>query len=385
MVKISEKVEASLMLASYFETLGFKNGMWEFNYDIKTDTMRTFSSIWNTMHHHYLVLGGPSHINITDWNASDDTLLLLATSEAVVKGGGEENYRQAYIDIYDLLVDAKRFSGINTIETLKMVKRGETIDTLPVKTVMGGNGAAMRTGPIGLVWYKNIEKVIEESIIASRLTHNYYMGFLGGMVTALFTAWATANIPPWKWVDELIKLYNDKVIHKYYPKTKDHNIEDLDDYMSYWKRYRETRIPKLKYKNTLENFIYPENRIEYLMSYYPDPKIKAMVIRGQNLRDLNINMSNLGKSGIDCCIIALDCLLLSLFTPNSKTVDLDRVEYSLETFMTLVSIHPGDNDTTGSIGGTWFGALNGYSSFDKNRIKELEFYEELKKVSNKLI
>ena len=32
--------------------------------------------------------------------------------------------------------------------------------------------------------------------------------------------------------------------------------------------------------------------------------------------------------------------------------------------MSLVCIHPGDNDTTGAIGGTWFGALNGYSNFN---------------------
>jgi ADP-ribosylglycohydrolase len=70
---------------------------------------------------------------------------------------------------------------------------------------MGGNGAAIRTGPIGLKWYKNIEKVIEESICASRLTHNYYLGFLGGMVVALFTAWAINGIPAWKWTEELIK------------------------------------------------------------------------------------------------------------------------------------------------------------------------------------
>jgi hypothetical protein len=68
---------------------------------------------------------------------------------------------------------------------------------------------------------------------------------------------------------------------------------------------------------------------------------------------------------------------MSMISPNMKELDLNNFIYSLDTFIMLVCIHPGDNDTTGAIGGTWFGALNGYSTFDKKRIKELEFYDEL--------
>ena len=34
MVEINEKIEASLMISSYLETIGFNNGQWEFNYKI---------------------------------------------------------------------------------------------------------------------------------------------------------------------------------------------------------------------------------------------------------------------------------------------------------------------------------------------------------------
>ena len=121
-------------------------------------------------------------------------------------------------------------------------------------------------------WYKNIEKVIEESICASRLTHNYYLGFLGGMVVALFTAWAINGIPAWKWTEELIKLYTNKTIHKYFPENQE--LEGLDEFIGYWKRYQETRISKLKYKNSLDTFIYPTDRTEYLMGFYPNQKVK---------------------------------------------------------------------------------------------------------------
>lgn len=382
MVKISEKIEASIMLGSYFETLGYKNGSWEFNYQSKTDSFSKYMEIWTYLLHHYLILGGPNSINLKDWNSSDDTILIIGTGEAVIKGGGEDNYKKELIDSFDLLLDEKRASGINTIDTIKLLKRGATIKSLPSNSNMGGNGAAIRTGPIGLKWYKNIEKVIEESICASRLTHNYYLGFLGGMVVALFTAWAINGIEPWKWPEELIQLYSNKTIHKYFPENQE--LEGLDEFMGYWKRYQETRISKLKYKNSLDTFIYPTDRTEYLMGFYPNPKVKSMVLSGQSLKKLTWDWNRLGGTGLDSCIYALDCLLMSMQTPNSKLIDLDRIEYSWDTFMTLVSIHPGDSDSTGAIGGTWFGALNGYGGFDKERAKELEFYKELKKVSIKL-
>jgi ADP-ribosylarginine hydrolase len=388
MVKNTEKIEASLMLGSYFETLGYKNGSWEFNYQSKTDSFTKFMEIWTYLLHHYLILGGSNYINIKDWNSSDDTILILATAKAVVNGGGEDNYKKEYVDSFDLLLDEKRASGINTIDTIKLLKRGATLKSLPSNSNMGGNGAAIRTGPIGLKWYKNIEKIIEESICASRLTHNYYLGFLGGMVVALFTGFAMNNIPAWKWTEELIKLYTNKTIHKFLPgyseSSNNQDLEGLDEFMGYWKRYQETRISKLKYKNSLDTFVYPTDRTEYLMGFYPNPKVKSMVLSGQSLKKLSWDWNRLGGTGLDSCIYALDCLLMSMQTPNSKLIDLDNVEYSWDSFMTLVSIHPGDSDSTGAIGGTWFGALNGFGGFDKGRVEQLEFYKELKKVSDKI-
>jgi ADP-ribosylglycohydrolase len=339
--------------------------------------------MWSNLLHNYFILGGPTHINIKDWNASDDTILIIATAQAIINGGGEDAYKKEYIDFLDLLIDQKRLSGNNTINTIKLLKRGYTINTLPSNSNMGGNGAAIRTSPIGLFWYKNYEKVIEESICASRLTHNYYLGFLGGMVVALFTAFAMNDIPSWEWANELIKLYDNNIITKYYPENQ--NLEDLNEYMSYWKRYQETRIKKLKYKNSLDNFIYPGDRIEYLMGFFPNKKIKSMVLSGQSLKTLDWNWSKIGGTGLDACIYAYDCLLMCIQTPNSKIIDFDNIIYSWESFMTLVCIHPGDSDSTGAIGGAWFGALNGFGNFDKEKIKNLEFYKELKKVSDKLL
>jgi ADP-ribosylglycohydrolase len=381
-----DKIEASLMLSSYFETVGFKNGQWEFNYQIVSNTFEKYMAMWNILLHHYLILGGATSINIKDWYASDDTILIIATAKAVIKNGGIDNYIDEYVNSYDLLVDAERASGNTTLKSIKLLKNKNKILN---DNSMYGNGAAIRTSPIGLKWYNDIEKVIDESINASRVTHNYYLGYLGGMVSALFTAFAMKNIPAWKWIDELLILYNNKTIEKYYP--KDHDLNDLNEFIGYWKKYNETRISKLKYKNSLKFFILPDERAEYLAGFYPSEIIKKMTLQSKSIKDLKWWWHQLGSTGLDACIYALDCLLLCMQTPNSKDFDLNNIEYSWENFLTLVAIHPGDSDSTAAIGGAWFGALNGYGKtengcgFNKKRLEQLEFYKELLELSIKLI
>ena len=332
------KNKASILFASYFETLGFKNGEWEFNYNIKINDLNSYINISNLMLNEFIILGGPYNISLKDWYSSDDTILIIATYKACLKGGGIDNYKKEYIKVFNILKDGYRAPGITTLESIRKLMTNEK---LKISKKMGGNGAAMRTGPIGLIFHKNIEKVIEESIIASKLTHNYYIGFLSGMVTALFTAYAINNISKFKWVDKLIELYNKGVLYKYHD-----NKEEVDDYMSYWKKYQEFRVEKFNLFDV--NILNFNERITFLSTFYPNN---------------NNIFENMTKSGLDCCIYAYDCLLITS---------------DLYTFMTLVCIHPGDNDTTGAIGGTWYGALYGFDNFDIKRFKELEFFNILK-------
>jgi len=389
---MDEKIEASLMLASYFETLGFKNGLWEFNYNHNVLTFDNYNFIWSTMLYQFTVLGGSSNINIKNWNSSDDTILILATANAILilatananlilatsnalisMEDIQDKYIKQYIESYDLLNNEKRISGTNTLFMINLLKKGYKLNNLPSKSNMGGNGAAMRTGPIGLYYHRDYDRVIEESMIASRLTHNYYLGFMGGVITALFTAFAINNIPPWKWIDELFKLYD--IIKKYYPKN--HKMSYLEEYMDYWKKYNESVVKKIKHKNELDMFLYPKFRISYLLTYHPN-------YNQETIDTLKFDWSKIGATGLDVCIYAYDCLLLSMYTPNENLLNFDNIKYNINTFMSLVCIHPGDNDTTAAIGGTWYGALNGYDNFDKSRLLELEFYESLKKVSKLL-
>ena len=343
-MSINNKIHASILFSSYFETLGFKNGEWEFNYNKKCTDLNSYGIISNLMLNHFYILGGPTCINLEKWYSSDDTILILATYKACLSGGGVNNYKNEYIKVFDLLKDGKRAPGIITLESIRLLKTGSKIEK---KKNMGGTGAAMRTSPIGLFFYNDIEKVIKESIEASKLTHNYYIGFLGGMITALFTAYAINNISKFEWINKLLELYDTGILYKY------HDSAEVDDFINYWKKYKEIRLNKFSLlQKSIINF---NERINFLSSFFPN-------------NDPNINIfSNMTNSGLDCCIYAYDCLLITS---------------DLHSFMTLVCIHPGDNDTTGAIGGSWYGALNGFSNFNTERFKELEFYNEIKPLLN---
>jgi ADP-ribosylglycohydrolase len=62
---------------------------------------------------------------------------------------------------------------------------------------------------------------------------------------------------------------------------------------------------------------------------------------------------------------------------NNLEVDLIDYEYSWESIIFFGCLHIGDSDSTGAILGAWYGAINGYNGFDKNKMLDLEFYNEL--------
>jgi ADP-ribosylarginine hydrolase len=352
-------IEAGFVIASYLDTLGFKNGSWEFNYDKTLNNIDITVKIWLRMIHEFLLLGG-NNINISKWNASDDTIMMIATAKALIDN--DIDYKKAYLECFDELLKDKRSSGLTVKNSLYLLQKNQPIPNL---SSMGGNGCAMRTMSIGIKWHDE-KKIIQEALIASRLTHNYYIGYMGGVVSALFSSYAYNKIKPWLWVDKLLDLYNNNILHECFP--KEHPIEQLDNFIDYWKRYNEERLTKIKYKSSVRIFNSTEEKLESLLKYNPSKKK---------------SYSNLGITGIDSCIYAYDCLLSSMTTPNSDILDFNNIIYSWDSFMINVAIHPGDNDTTGCIGGFWYGLLLGYHGINTKTIKQLEYYNELVDIAKK--
>ena len=213
---MNDNIKALLIFGSYLDTLGFYNGNWEFNFNNKPVTLKEAMLVQNEIVNNYYSLGG-NKINISKWNASDDTIMMIATKVACDKNGTIDNFKNEYLNILDKLKDSKRASGYTTIKSLELLKINKRIK---YNKLMGGNGAAMRTAYIGIKYKNNLDDLIKKSISSSRLTHNYPLGFLGGLVTALFTSYAIKNINPFD---------NGSAIHTDIMKTQELK-QALDEY-----------------------------------------------------------------------------------------------------------------------------------------------------------
>jgi len=377
----TNKIESAIMIASYLDTIGFKNGQWEFNYFKNNTTQNIDNAIISnfTIIHHFMSLGGFSKIDITNWKSSDDTLLIIATIKALIDGAEEKDFINRYIEIYNELLKEERMSGYQTkksIDYLKKITTKNQISYLNMITFdknMGGNGAAIRTGPIGIYYSKNLDKLISTSIICSRLTHNIPIGYLGGLLSALFTSYAYNNIHPLLWIDKLLELIKNKKIINYINSTDIGNKHDkeINQYFSYWFKYKETRFNDIITFRGKSQFIFPNERFIALSEYVIDYN--------------NCGKFNFGCSGLDSIIYTYDCLLMSIIPNEKLEIDIKNSNYNSELFLFLTALHIGDSDSTGAIGGFWYGALIDFNGFDINKIKKIEYYQELKKLSNNFI
>jgi hypothetical protein len=90
---------------------------------------------------------------------------------------------------------------------------------------------------------------------------------------------------------------------------------------------------------------------------------------------------NIGMTGLESVIIAYDNLLLSTIPDNKNNlnIDINNPEFNWYTLFFNNVFFFGDNDSIGAISGAWYGALLGIDKFPLDKIKELEFYQELKK------
>lgn len=365
---MDEKTKASLVLGSYLDTLGFKNGEWEFNFNKQVNTLKEAMIIQNEIVNNYYSLGG-NMINISNWNASDDTIMMIATKKACeYENYNINNFLNEYVKIYDLLNDNKRASGYTTLKSLEKLKNKKSIN---YDITMGGNGAAMRTSYIGIKYFKEnyINSLIEASIFSSRLTHNYPLAFLGGLVTALFTSYAIRNINPFDWAKMLLELEESGKIDSYIKdKTNIYEkyVKDKNDFFKYWYNYVEKRLPRYQLKS--REILFSADRYDDLLNYTP-----GVGASGKN------DFSKFASTGLGATIVAYDSLLMSISSVSDETNDIKKQKYSWDNLIYYSTLHFGDNDSTGIIAGGWFGALRGFQDI-KNKdyiINQLEFKKEL--------
>lgn len=353
MSNIKERYIACIVLHALGDTIGYKNGDWEFNYFYKNRT--AFSVEYSDdMLYEFIELGGVNQINLKGWNVSDDTLFHMATGNALLHKNFINALIDEFIQVYKEIKkegSIERHAGNRTMTSIhNLINDKKTKwNEIPYQwNKASGSGASMRTSCIGLIYYNNEDKLIETAIEASRLTHNNTIAYLGGLVSALFTAYAINGVSVYKWAYKLVKLLQSDKIDNYIKKTRGYKeyVKEKDIFIDYWRRYIELRFTDKGEFISRKSMRIPSQRSIFYKEHF--------------LKDKTLYPGNLGH---DSVIIAYDAL-----------VDADD---NWEKLIVYSMLHFGDSDTTGCIAASWYGALYGFKNVPQDNIKYLEFKKEL--------
>lgn len=338
---------ASMVLSGVGDAMGYYNGKWEFNYD------------GPSIHQDLERLGGLDKLHLTKekWRVSDDTVMHLATGDALVKFGNktvaEKLYEILAVEYVECMKDMDgRAPGPTTMQATGYLSTRHT-HVLPFNSRGGGCGAAMRAMCIGLRYPKpeDLDDLIAVSVESGRLTHHNPTGYLGALASALFTSYAIQKKSIESWGRELMK--------NVLPKAKDYirKGRDADDNLKAWSYFED------KWNEYLHERQITDGKSE---PFFPqDFDVKA--------RDQFYNKYSFsgwgGASGHDAPMIAYDALL------GSK----DWTDLCLRGML-----HGGDNDSTGAIAGAWFGALYGFKGVPEIHYKDLEYRKRLEKLGKEI-
>ena len=348
MATLVERFAATMVLGAVGDAMGYKNGSWEF--------CRSGVAI----HSEVEKLGGVSALNLTrrDFMVSDDTVLHIATAEALVSEWKDKEtlYRtiaQKYIDgAKDM---GGRAPGFTTLGGINMLRPKEKEGyRIPYTPSGGGCGAAMRSAPIGLRFYRpeQLDDLVEVAVESGRMTHNCPTGYLGSVATALFVSYSIQRRPINSWGKGLMDTL--PVVWKYVEKTGidvQRNKKDWSYFEKGWAAY-------LTERNLMDGVSEPR----FPEKYGPEE-------RDQFYTSVSYDGWG-GASGHDAPMIAYDALL------GAGT--------SWEELCLRGVLHGGDNDSTGIIAGSCWGAMYGFEGVPEVNYKNLEYKDRLVTLGNDL-
>lgn len=361
---LKEKYIALFVLHALGDTIGYKNSIWEFNYNIQNfnDKRQTIEIISE-----FILLGGITNIDLSGWNISDDTLFSYEIAKFIltIKDNMRENNIKKLKDEILLMIknqidlNIERGFGLMTINAIKKWTNTKDERYTNYDNKSGGNGCSMRTLPIGLRYYKDedLDKLIEISITTSRLTHNSPIGFLSGLASAYFVKLAINKIDINIWCQLLIELYESEKVKKYINTENDDIYFDYRSTIRIWKKYlslyfdSENKLNLLKVKQNLLSRLDLFRTFDEIL--YPDNEYNSII----------------GGTGPSSVIMAYSALL-----------DCDKNWEKLTYYSML---HTGDSDTVGAIAGGLYGIMYGFENVPKHLLKNIEMKKELEEIGNK--
>lgn len=222
MSDIENKYISCFLLHALGDTLGFKNGDWEFDYNKETslDTVNEYI-------YEFIELGGINGIDLEDWKISDDTFYHIAIADSMLKYKGKIDDKFSLLvknnlaEMHNKMIDDEnigiyRYPGKTTNKIIEKFTDTNDGRNMQYNKMSGGNGACMRNLCIGLVLCeeRQIDELIEASIELSKITHNSALGYLSGFTSSYFASLALRGVDILKWPFYLVSMLESNKIKK---------------------------------------------------------------------------------------------------------------------------------------------------------------------------
>ena len=353
-IYMKQKITSWFFLWAICDIIGFNNGSFEFFNMHKLNNKKNVHKVSSELIAEFFNQGGFSNFNLSNKLVWDDSIFNIMTIKNLCLYNNDidifiKNYKLSFIEEYNKENFNQRYPGICTQKYIQKLNNF-SFKNIIYDNYAGGSGCSMKSMSFGIIFHNDNKKLFVFTILSSLLTHPNAFGFLGGLVSALFSSYIINKINIELWPKLLIDLLEsttiDDIILNYTNKNFFNSyIIDKKRYIKYWKLYI-----KIKHKIILPH--------------------KKSIFFAENF-SFNNKIIYPGSNGLDSVIIAYDNLLY--FGNN------------FEQMIIYNCLHIGDSDTTGIICGTWFGLLYGKNSINKSIIKQnFEFKSLLDAYANKV-
>ncbi|XP_015281305.1 PREDICTED: protein ADP-ribosylarginine hydrolase-like [Gekko japonicus] len=347
-VPAKEAYRAAMVLSGSGDALGYRNQRWE------------YCTSGPQIHQELQEMGGLSQVcaALPDWPVSDDTVLHLATAEALATGKNGEPLLQELASRYvEAMKDMEgRKPGPTSILGTSQLHPGEPGGyRIPFNPSATGCGAAMRSMCIGLrpdVTLCCLTTLVQVSIESGRMTHHHPTGYLGALASALFTAYAVQGLPLERWGSELLKTLPLALEH-----IQNAAVETKSN-VGAWAYFQE----KWEWYLSERGLSSGQGPARFPPAYGPaerDVIYKTFSLDGWA-----------GRSGHDAPMIAYDALL--------------SAGGSWEELCSRAMFHGGDSDSTGVIAASCWGLTHGFRGVPEGNHRELEYRDRMVTAADRL-
>lgn len=152
----------------------------------------------------------PRNANKPKGYYTDDTSLAICLTESLLRGFNVKDQFQTYrkwLLNYHATPDGENSIGVGQRTLMALIR--QTKNTIPIKLnnndKHGGNGALMKTSPIGLRYFNDTQKLVDASIRSTIVTHNNTLAAFSCVAQNLLIAYAIKDIPKDQVLEKLAK------------------------------------------------------------------------------------------------------------------------------------------------------------------------------------